>query len=329
MPQAAVYRANSIIYFKGDVSDRIFILKAGKVSLNYTDIETGQEIHELIKTGEFFGVKSALGKYPRDETALVLQDSSVITFSVPEFEALVMKNPRIIMKMMKVFSNQLRRIHKQVRNLLYSDEQVNPETGLFRIGEYYLKTRQFQRALYVYQRYLTYYPSGAHANDATRRIQEVEHQAHQPQNRAPAAAATSANTDRGRELSDVAKTYYNAVSLFSQQKYQDAMKAFKSIAGSGADPEYAAKSEYEIGRCLFQLEKYDLCIRQFSSLVQKYPKHPDMKDALYFVGKSYEEKGDVNRAANFYKKILSMTSDDDPLFRKVRKSMKSLAGRTA
>jgi CRP-like cAMP-binding protein len=49
------YKANSIIFFKGDISDKIFILKNGQVSLNYTDIETGQEIHDLIKTGEFFG----------------------------------------------------------------------------------------------------------------------------------------------------------------------------------------------------------------------------------------------------------------------------------
>ena len=85
-PKAVQYRANSIIYFKGDLSDRVFLLNSGKVNLTSMDIETGQEVRDLIKTGEFFGVKSALGRYPREETAIVLQDSSVMTFSVPEFE---------------------------------------------------------------------------------------------------------------------------------------------------------------------------------------------------------------------------------------------------
>ena len=87
-PKAMQYKANSIIFFKGDISDKIFILKSGQVSLNYTDIETGQEIHDLIKTGEFFGVRSALGRYAREETAQVLADSVAVAFSVPEFEKL-------------------------------------------------------------------------------------------------------------------------------------------------------------------------------------------------------------------------------------------------
>ena len=102
-PKAVQYKTNSIIYFKGDLNEKVFILKGGKVNLVSNDIETGQEIHDMIQTGEFFGVKSALGKYPREETAVVLQDASVIAFTVPEFEQLVLQNTRIIMKMEKTW----------------------------------------------------------------------------------------------------------------------------------------------------------------------------------------------------------------------------------
>ena len=70
-PKAAQYKANSIVYFKGDVTERVYILKGGKVVLKYNDIESGQEMQDIIQTGEFFGVKSALGKYPREETVSV------------------------------------------------------------------------------------------------------------------------------------------------------------------------------------------------------------------------------------------------------------------
>ena len=86
-----------------------------------------------------------------------------MVFSVPEFEQLATKNTRIITKMLKVFSNQLRRIHRQVQNLLVSEEQVNPETGLYKIGEYYLKNKRYAQALHAFKRYLVYYPSGAYA----------------------------------------------------------------------------------------------------------------------------------------------------------------------
>ncbi len=314
-PKAVQYRANSIIYFKGDQSDRIFLLNSGKVSLSYVDIETGQEVRDMIKMGEFFGVKSALGRYIREETAVVLLDSSVMVFSVPEFEQLASKNTRIITKMLKVFSNQLRRIHRQVQNLMVSDEQVNPETGLYKIGEYYLKNKRFGQALHAYKRYLVYYPSGAFATEATKKLAQAEeflsrYGTGAPSGPAPSPAPSMAATPpAGRaaapapaapqapaENSEIAQAYYNAVSLVSQEKYMEAFKAFKKMLDGGADAEYSSKAEFEMAKCLFYLKQFDNCIKSFTAIVQKFPRHPDMKDALFFVGRSYEEKGDKAKA---------------------------------
>jgi TolA-binding protein len=342
-PKAVQYRANSIIYFKGDQSDRIFLLNAGKVSLSYVDIETGQEVRDLIKMGEFFGVKSALGRYMREETAIVLQDSAVMVFSVPEFEQVASKNTRIIAKMLTVFSNQLRRIHRQVQNLMVSDEQVNPETGLYKIGEYYLKNKRPGQALYAFKRYLVYYPTGSYATEVTSKIVQAEeflsrYGSGTPPSAAPgpaalppaggprASAAPSAETG---ETSELAQHYYNAVSLVSQEKYLEAFKAFKKILDGGPDPEYSAKAEFEMAKCLFYLKQYDTCIKSFTAIAQKFPKHPELKDALFFVGRSYEEKGDKARAGGLYKKIISMGPEDDAVVRKVKKALRTLEGEKA
>ena len=342
-PKAVQYRANSIIYFKGDQSERIFLLNSGKVSLSYIDIETGQEVRDLIKVGEFFGVKSALGRYIREETAVVLQDAAAMVFSVPEFEQVASKNTRIITKMLKVFSNQLRRIHRQVQNLMVSDEQVNPETGLYKIGEYYMNNKRYSQALHAYKRYLVYYPSGAYAADVTNKIMQAEEfvskygsgapPASPAPSAAPAPAGARPSLRRPRpaqsaaaegELPDLAQAYYNAVSLISQEKYSEAYKAFKKMLDGGADPEYSSKAEFEMAKCLFYLKQYDSCIKSFSAIVQKFPKHPDMKDALFFVARSYEEKGDKARAGGLFKKIISMGTEDDPVVRKTKKALRAL-----
>ncbi len=342
-PKAVQYRSNNIIYFKGDQSDRIFLLNSGKVSLSYVDIETGQEVRDLIKMGEFFGVKSALGRYMREETAVVLQDASVMVFSVPEFEQLAAKNTRIITKMLKVFSNQLRRIHRQVQNLMVSNEQVNPETGLFKIGEYYLKNKRFGQALYAFKRYLVYYPSGAFATDATAKLSQAEEYlsrygsgpgpvatpAPAPSTGAaprPASAGHAAATATAEGDSEVAQAYYNAVSLVSQERYTEAFKAFRKILEGPADAEYTPKAEFDMAKVLFYLKQYDNCIKSFTAIVQKSPKHPEMKDALFFVGKSYEEKGDTAKAGGFYKKIISLGSEDDAVVRKAKKALRGVEG---
>jgi TolA-binding protein len=342
-PKAVQYRANSIIYFKGDQSDRIFLLNAGKVSLSYVDIETGQEVRDLIKMGEFFGVKSALGRYMREETAIVLQDSNVMVFSVPEFEQVASKNLRIITKMLTVFSNQLRRIHRQVQNLMVSDEQVNPETGLYKIGEYYLKNKRYGQALSSFKRYLVYYPTGSYATEVTSKIVQAEEflsrygsgiaaspspgPSAPPAGAAPRAAAAPAMASASPgETSELAQLYYNAVSLVSQEKFLEAFKAFKKILDGGPDAEYTAKAEFEMAKCLFYLKQYDSCIKSFTGIAQKFPKHPELKDALFFVGRSYEEKGDKARAGGLFKKIISMGPEDDPVIRKVKKALRALEG---
>jgi TolA-binding protein len=355
-PKSMQYKANSIIFFKGDVSDRVFLLNSGKVTLNSTDIETGVEVHDLIKTGEFFGVKSALGRYPREETAQVLGDASVVAFTVPEFEQLAMKNARIIVKMLKISSKQLRYVHSQVQNLIGSEEQVKPEQGLYNIGEYYLKNKRYSQALYAFKRYLTYYPSGRYSADVSRKLQQAEEylskygqgkgpaigeersSASEPPasgtaGRKPAAAgqpppgapAPQASGGERGEMSEVAKQYYNAVSLMSQQKYQEAFNQFKKISAADQDAEYTAKAQYEMGRCLYYLSQFDGCIQSFGALFQRYPKHPEQREALFFVGKCYEAKKDTAKAAAFYKKILTLVSAEDALSRKVKKALRDLS----
>ncbi|MDR1100571.1 MAG: cyclic nucleotide-binding domain-containing protein [Treponema sp.] len=344
MPKPLQYRSGSLIYFQGDPADKVFILQAGKVNLVYQDIETGQDVHDLVQPGEFFGVKSALGRYPREENAVALQDAAIMAFTVPEFEAFAMANTRIIMKMLKVFSNQMRRLHKQVSSLM-EKEELNPDVGLYNVGEYYLKNKRFTQAKYVFGRYLTYYPSGKNAVQAAKNLEMAETSlARYGDGKGPGISVAAAETapavsaapspavqkdeffDRGPpESSDTAKSYYDAISLISQEKYQQAYLDFKKIVDAGEDPEYVAKSSYEMGRCLYLLNKYPECIKYYTMMLTRYPKHPDLRDAIFFVGQSYEKIGRKDQAAAFYKKILSMSSDeDDGTTIKAKRALKAL-----
>jgi len=66
-------------------------------------------------------------------------------------------------------------------------------------------------------------------------------------------------------------------------------------------------------------------IRHFTQLVQTYPKHPDLVDTLYWLGQSYEKKGDKERATGFYKKILAMETDEDASVRlRAQKALRAL-----
>jgi CRP-like cAMP-binding protein len=339
MPKPFQFSAGSVIYFQGDAASAIYILQSGKVNLTYQDIETGEDVHDLVQPGEFFGVKSALGRYPREENAIAIQNAAVMSFSVPEFEALAQANTRIIMKMLKVFSNQLRRIHRQVSNIVEKTEELNPETGLFSIGEYYLKNKRFFQAKYVFSRYLTYYPSGHNAALAAKNLEIAEAsggampQAVSRSSEAvtpsslPNASLLSSNSGSEASLGEAAKAYYDAVSMISQEKYQQAYLTFKKIVDANEDQEYVAKSSYELGRCLYLLGKFDDCIKYFTGMITKYPRHPDLGSGLFFMGQSYEKLGRKDQALTFYKKILTMSTDEDATVHvKAKRALKALTG---
>ena len=326
MPKPLQFKTGSLVYFQGDPADKVFILQSGRVNLVYQDIETGQDVHDMVSPGEFFGVKSALGRYPREENAMAVQDAVIVAFTVPEFEALAMANTRIIMKMLKVLSNQLRKIHKQVSSLMSTEEQ-NPEAGLFGVGEYYLKSKNYSQARYVFSRYLTFYPTGRNAAQAANNLQQAEAALLREGSSAGMdTPAFSGETPAAKhDLAGSAKIYYDAVSMISQQKYQQAYQTFSRILEANEDAEYVAKSSFEIGRCLFLMSKFEECIRHYTAMITKYPKHPDLADALFFMGQSYEKTNREDQAMTFYRKILSIPGNEEDSSRvKARRALKAL-----
>ncbi|MDR2478071.1 MAG: cyclic nucleotide-binding domain-containing protein [Treponema sp.] len=330
MPKAFQYKTGALIYFQGDPAEKVYIVQNGKVSLVYQDIETGEDVRDQVTPGEFFGVKSALGRFPREENAIALADTTILAFTVPEFETLAMANTRIIMKMLKVFSNHMRRIHAQVASLM-EKENVKPDAGLFDVGEYYLKNKRYSQAKYVFGRYLTYYPSGSCAAQAAKNLEAAESYLAQygegkgpPPGSVPAAAAAPAKTE---DQSGAARAYYDAVSLISQEKYQQAYQDFKKIADTQDNTEWAAKSLYEMGRCLYFLEKFEESIKFYTVMLTQYPRHPDIRDTMFYIGQANEHLGKKEQAAAFYKKILSMPAgEDDGTTVKTKRALKAMEG---
>lgn len=159
MPKPLQYKAGSLIYAQGEKAERIFILQSGKISLVYKDLETGDDVRDQVQSGEFFGVKSALARFLREENAMVLTDSAVMSLDVPEFEALVMSNTKIVMQLLTAFSKQMRRVHEQVAKLL-ATEPVKPENALFDLGLQFMARKRFAHSKYVFNRYLELYPQG-------------------------------------------------------------------------------------------------------------------------------------------------------------------------
>jgi len=173
MPKPVQFGANALIYCTGDSADKVFVLQQGKVWLTYTDIETGEETSDVVGPGEFFGVKPVLGQFPCDENAITKESCVVLVFTPSEFELLLLSNGRIVMKMLKVFSEQLRRVHTRISNIT-NTRYVKPDYGLFEIGEKYMKSNRHSHTRYIFKRYLELYPEGENSEEVKTHIRNLE-----------------------------------------------------------------------------------------------------------------------------------------------------------
>lgn len=157
MPKLVNFSKGSIVYFEDDKDDKIYILQSGTIILTSIDPETKITVTNQVKPGEFFGVKSVLGRFPREETATVLQDSQVIALTVPEFEKNFSGNKQIIMKMLRVFSAQLRQIHKRIEQILNSTPE-SPQAGMLAVAKSFFEDEEFVSCYDVCLKYLKRFP---------------------------------------------------------------------------------------------------------------------------------------------------------------------------
>ncbi len=319
MPKPVFYRANAIIYFQGDRADGIPILKEGQVELSYQDLQTGSEIRESVKIGEFFGVKANLGGYRHDETAMAVTDCTVVHFTVAEFEEVVSKNPQLLMKMLQVFSTQLRRIHHQVQRLLSTDRiSGSPEAGLFSVGEYYMNDKQYPQASHAFKSYLHHWPTGIYAPQATLKVGEAE---------AAQLEAMEEFVESNEPVADYSAMSFTEINnLYKLGRYMDAMKGFLSMINDERDPEHLAYSEFRVGCCLYHLDRYRDATKQLAMVIRKYPKHPYLGEAIYFMGLSHEMMGDSEKALGFMKKAGQLVPEGGSLYRQVLKKIRELGG---
>ena len=322
MPKAVQYSANSVIYFSGDFDTRVFLLHSGHIALNSLDIKTGAQVTEYIKTGEFFGVKSALGSYPREESAMVLTDSLVYTFSITEFEEFAQKNTRIILQMLKVFSRQLRNIHHQVESLMDSKQQTNNEDGLFTVATAFYKSQHYQAAAQVATRYKALYPAGKHLSaigpiiaNSTQMAGRSFGEARQPgvgggnPSDQPSSAAQIPATGPIQptpiDAASLDLTFQLAEDLAKQGKWADAYKQYHSIIemkqGTKIEPAYLGGV-----RCLYKQSEFVRCIQLGTGFITQFPKSLKLAEILMYLGLCYQSMDRPDKALPFYDKALTM-----------------------
>jgi TolA-binding protein len=344
------YKSGSIIYFEGDKSEYIYILKSGRVLLTYTKIDTGEEVKEEVRQGEFFGVKSALGKYPREETAQTIGETSVLVLTMADFERMILRNVNVVRKMLRVFSNQLRRLGKTVRTVLGETDNVNPEVELFRIGEHYFKSGDFNKATYAFKKYMEYYPNTDYSKLAMDRIKAISSGGAIPQSKPLKAAKEDDLADfamdddsddvfsfddkpapkkevKPDDFSFDSDPHEPALSselssemddFLSDDNTLDDFGDFELDSKPSVKSEPTIKEKFDEAVSSFKMDNYKSALDIFSDIINEgMPAKPQDKkifiDSYFYAGVCYFSQKNYKEAMNHFAEIMKKYSDSEKM----------------
>lgn len=348
MPVSRVYTGGSIVYFQGDKGDDVYVLQSGRVVLISTAIDSGEEIREEVAVGEFFAVKSSMGRYPREETAQVIGKTTLVVFKLNEFEQFILKNTRLILKMLRVFSKQLRDIHRQIRNILKADSTRDPAYELMNVAESFFRSGNVDHAAYAFERYLGYYPNGEFASRARDLLQMARKGQMYPMGYPPLESQNS-GMEEPLDPSFMVQSMRPADSLDDDPFAMPADDSFGSEESSGPDglelleqgKEHFRNGEYEqaaevyqraqeitsphseaegaaVAKCLYELGRTQIKMKQvneasqtFSAYIKQYPTGSAVKPSIFQLGVIAQTAGNKERAASLFKKVVSMNPPDE------------------
>ena len=183
MPKVVPYKRGSVIFFSEDKKDdRIFILQSGNVVLKWTDLASGKEIVENLQQGEFFGVKSSLAKMPRMETAYAMEDSQVIQLTPLEFENIFSKNSAVVNKMLRVFSKNLRTLHKQTEIILHHEAvNVPPHAAMMLVARSFADVEEYSTARSICELIKKRFPTADNMPEVEQFLSETRNRANREQ----------------------------------------------------------------------------------------------------------------------------------------------------
>ena len=117
----------------------------------------------------------------------------------------------------------------------------------------------------------------------------------------PASAASVSTGDPGMEQG----AYQAAYDLVKQQRFKEALPAFKDFILLYPTGKYAANAHYWLGELYLYEADLGKAIREFDTVVKKHPRNRKAPDALYKLGKAHHVRGDPQTARIMLNRVLS------------------------
>ena len=100
------FQAGEIIFSEFEPGDTFYLIQTGRVEL-VKIIGNIERTLDILQPSEMFGEMAILENSPRSATAIALDTVKVLEFNSQNFEILMLGNPQIALKLLKMFAKRI------------------------------------------------------------------------------------------------------------------------------------------------------------------------------------------------------------------------------
>jgi hypothetical protein len=107
------YDSNEIVIKEGDPGDTLYLILEGKVAVIKTETDGLEVTLDHISAGDHFGEMALFEEIPRTATIRTTEPCRMLFLHKQEFDEMVREYPQIALKICKVFSGRIRKLHQR------------------------------------------------------------------------------------------------------------------------------------------------------------------------------------------------------------------------
>lgn len=112
---------DATILIQRDPGESCFLIVSGEVKVSLFGEDGKEIILAKLGQGEVFGEMALLSGSPRSATVIALQDTTLLVLEREEFTKLVMRQPKLALKMLGVFADRLRKADEKIAAIVLFD----------------------------------------------------------------------------------------------------------------------------------------------------------------------------------------------------------------
>ena len=129
------YPHNSVIYRPGDTSDRVYLLKSGRVRLMRLGKNSTRSVVSILRPGDLFGELFRPEGSPIEEMAVASGEAEIWSIEGRDFRAQLEARPTLAVDVVRAYAERVRGLRKRVLGLTFKEVPARLADTLLTLGE--------------------------------------------------------------------------------------------------------------------------------------------------------------------------------------------------